>query len=404
MNQVKKTALHLALSLALLSLGYSANAQNNSVTQALTSGDAKVNFRLRYEGVEQDNQARDANALTLRTQLSYTTGRFNGFSGMIEMEDNRIVMGQGDYTVGPTGYNPGIYSVIADPEHTELDQGYIQYSAEGFSAKLGRQVIALDGHRFIGHVGWRQDRQTFDGLSAQYTAVKDLTVKYAYITQRNRIFAENADLDAKDHLLNLAYSTSLGTLTAYGYFLTVDNNLDNNLDTIGASFKGSSTISVGTLLYAAEYASQSSETAVTDFSASYLMLEAGLILGGITTKLGYEVLGTDDGAFGFATPLATLHKFNGWADIFLATPKQGLVDKTVTLSGKLAGGKWAATYHDFEADQATAEVEDLGSEIDLVYTTKLTKNYSAGIKFASYSGDSGRTDTDKLWVWLAAKF
>jgi hypothetical protein len=34
------------------------------------------------------------------------------------MEDNRIVLGQGNYTVGPTGYNSGIYSVIADPEFT----------------------------------------------------------------------------------------------------------------------------------------------------------------------------------------------------------------------------------------------------------------------------------------------
>jgi hypothetical protein len=33
------------------------------------------------------------------------------------------------------------------------------------SGKIGRQVITMDNHRFVGHVGWRQDRQTFDALT-----------------------------------------------------------------------------------------------------------------------------------------------------------------------------------------------------------------------------------------------
>ncbi len=33
-----------------------------------------------------------------------------------------------------------------------------------------------------------------------------------------------------------------------------------------------------------------------------------------------------NGAIGFATPLATLHIFNGWADLFLTTPANGLKD------------------------------------------------------------------------------
>jgi hypothetical protein len=251
MKTSKRNTLSMALTAALMSGASSQGAIANSFTEALTTGTPSVDIRLRYEDVEQDNTAQNASALTLRTRLSYTTGLFKGFSAVVEMEDNRIVLGQGDYTVGPTGYNTGIYSVIADPEFTELDQGFIQYKGDGFSAKLGRQVITMDNHRFVGHVGWRQDRQTFDGVSAQFSPVKGLTVKYAYITQRNRIFAEAANLDAKDHLINASYKTSLGTLTGYGYLLEVDNDMDNGLDTYGIRFSGSTNAGDTKILYSA---------------------------------------------------------------------------------------------------------------------------------------------------------
>lgn len=402
MKTLKKTKLTIALSAAIIGTSAASMAQAESVTQALTSGKASVDMRLRYESVDQD--ASDASALTLRTLLAYETGSVNGFSAKIEMEDNRIVMGQGDYTVGPTGYNLGEHSVIADPEHTELDQGYIQYKSDGFTAKLGRQVITMDGHRFIGHVGWRNDRQTFDGLSAQYSVSEDLTLKYAYIDQRNRIFAEAADIDAKDHLFNASYKTAIGTLTGYGYLLEMDNGTENALDTFGVSLKGATKAGDTKVTYAVEYASQSNETATTDFSTDYLNLEVGAVFSGVTAKIGYEVLGSDDGMKGFATPLATLHKFNGWADLFLGTPNEGLVDTSFTIAGKALGGGWTVVYHNFEADSSSATVDDLGSELDISYGKKYGKHYSAGIKYAAYSAGDIKVDTDKVWVWVGAKF
>ncbi|GAA6186018.1 alginate export family protein [Aliiglaciecola lipolytica] len=404
MKTMTKKTLNVAVAVALLSVSSASVNAEESIAKAMTSGTAGVNFNLRYESVDQDNAVEDASALTLRTLLSYKSASYKNFSAMIEVEDTRIVLGQGDYTVGPTGYNSGMYSVIADPEHTELDQGYIQYSKDNFTAKLGRQVITMDNHRFIGHVGWRQDRQTFDGISVNYSPAKAVSLKYAYLTQRNRIFAEAADFDAKDHLLNASYNSSLGKITAYGYLLEIDNNVENSLDTFGIRFSGDSSVADTKIIYTAEYATQSSDSATTSFDADYLMLEVGGVFSGVTAKVGYEVLGSDDGNYGFSTPLATLHKFNGWADVFLGTPAEGLVDLSVTLSGQVAGGSLTATYHDFEADDASESVDDLGSEIDLQYAYKISANYSMGIKYAAYSGESGRVDTDKLWLWLGAKF
>lgn len=396
--------LKLALTAGLLGVTVSQNLFAESVTEALTTGNVYGDFNLRYESVEQDNTAKDASALTLRTRLGYRSGTVNGFSATVEMEDSRIVMGQGDFTVGPAGYNSGIYSVIADPESTELDQGFIQYKNDKLTAKLGRQVITMDGHRFVGHVGWRQDRQTFDAMSVSYAPVKDLSIKYAYVTQRNRIFAEAADIDSKDHLLNVSYNTAYGKLVGYSYLLEMDNETENALDTFGFSFSGNTKAAETTLVYAFEYAKQSSETATTDYDVDYLKLEAGAVLSGITTKLGYEVLGSDEGVFGFSTPLATLHKFNGWSDQFLSTPAQGLVDTYISLAGKLAGGGWAVAYHGYEADESTVDVDDLGSELNVSYVKKFGKNYVAGVKYATYAAGDIKVDADKLWVWVGAKF
>ncbi|HXF15821.1 MAG TPA: hypothetical protein VN496_02395 [Burkholderiales bacterium] len=39
-----------------------------------------------------------------------------------------------------------------------------------------------------------------------------------------------------------------------------------------------------------------------------------------------EVLGSNNGQYAFQFPLATNHLFQGWADVFLTTPRQGIRD------------------------------------------------------------------------------
>lgn len=397
-------ALSISASIAVSTIGTMASVNAQSIYDALSAGTVTTDVRSRYEGVSQDNTAKDADALTFRTRLGYTSGAYEGFSFTVEMEDNRVVLGQGDYTVGPTGFNPGVYSVIADPEFTELDQGFVQYKNKTVTVKLGRQVITMDNHRFVGHVGWRQDRQTFDAATVIYAPSKQLNAQYSHILQRNRIFAEAADLDSSDHLLNISYSTSLGKLTGYAYLLEVDNDTKNALDTYGVRFNGKAKFNELPINYTLEYATQANESAMTEYDTSYLFAEVGTSISGINAKLGYEVLGSDDGNSAFATPLATLHKFNGWSDQFLATPTQGLIDANMTLSSKVAGGNLMVAYHDYSADESSATVDDLGSEINVQYTTKLAGKYALGIKYADYNAKDIKVDAQKVWIWLATKF
>jgi hypothetical protein len=403
------------LLLPLATIHNTVAAQQSSIMQALGKGWANVDMRLRHEAVEQSNNLDDASALTLRTRLTYRSGKYKDSYAVVEFEDSRSIANIDDYSVPATGFNPGAYSVIADPKTTELDQAYIRYAKDNIKVKVGRQVIKHDAQRFVGDVGWRQDRQTFDAVTITHSSSKDVQLNYSYVLKRNRIYAEEADVDSKDHLFNGTMQIEMGKLVGYAYLLEPDDNSNNSLDTYGVSLRGTTPVdSLGLngkngrskLKYGIEFATQDATTN-DDYSAVYMMAEVSATINKITYKATYEVLGSDDGAYGFATPLATLHKFNGWTDTFLTTPDEGLVDLSVTASGRFQKGRWVAAYHIFDADESTDTIDDFGSEINLQYIHPVEKNVSVGIKYADYSaGDSatGKVDTQKLWIWGEIKF
>ncbi|KAA9129817.1 hypothetical protein F3N42_14285 [Marinihelvus fidelis] len=403
MNRTCTFTIALALATAVPALA----EESSTLGEAVTGGKLIADFNLRLETVEQDNALKDATALTLRSILGWQTGAWHGFSAGAAFHDSRPVFGVSDYSVPQTGYKPGEYSVIADPETTEVDQAWLQYASGEFSVRAGRQVINLDDQRFVGSVGWRQDRQTFDAAQVKWSPAEKVTLLYAYLDKRNRIFAKDQDIDSSDHLLNASWKTSVGTLTGFGYLLENDDVSADGPDTWGLRFNGKRQLDGFGFLYAASWATQSADDGPVSVDADYLFFEAGAAFETLTVKAGYEVLGSDNGVYGFSTPLATLHKFNGWSDQFLSTPAEGLRDLYASLSGKLLGGGWTVAWHDFEADQSSAAVSDFGSELDLVYTRKFADHFTAGLKYARFDAGptaGGRVDTDKFWAWIGAAF
>lgn len=389
--QSKKSLPAAALSLAVSQIIFNQNAMaEETFTDTLKKGDVIIDLRLRYESADDDDAADkdSATALTLRSRLGYETADLNGFKILYEIEDVRAVID--DYAPENTDYD-----TVADPENTEINRAQISYSKDGFSLVAGRQRIILDNARFVGNVGWRQNEQTFDAVKAGYKT-GDLNVQYAYIDQVNGIL-RRFDADVSDHLLNITYSgLTAGSLTGYAYLLK-DDDSDAKLDTYGARFAGKTAINDINLIYSAEFATQSSD----DFDAGYYALEGGVVLSGITLALGNETLGSDDGAYGFQTPLATKHAFNGWADKFLVTPTDGLNDTYIKAAGAVAGIKLLAMYHDYSADEGN---EDKGSEVNVLAAKSFSEHYSAGLKYAAYSAGDKGTDSDKAWLWLEAKF
>ena len=399
-------AITLAVTTVILG-GFSSLAySSDSFINALNNGKAKADFRLRIEDV--DTAVNDATAMTLRSRLGYTTDSYQQFSATIEVEDVRSVLGVDSYSVPQTGFNSGEHAAIPDPEVTELEQAYLQYQGSFLTAKLGRQVLALDDHRFVGHVGWRQDRQTFDAARLQMSPAEGLNLDMAYIYKRNRIFAEALDAQSDDLLLNLSYNSPVGKLKAYAYLLD-DETLNRQSDTYGIHLSGKRDTESASVFYQAAFAAQQATEAGVEYDPDYLLLEGGVAITDIDIKFAYEVLGSDNGQASFTTPLATLHKFNGWADVFVASTftatalPLGLVDTSVSIGSqvsgdsKIAGVKWSAVFHTYDSDQGSV---DYGSEFDLIASMKFNKYYSGGIKYASYNANSLSVDTDKFWLWV----
>ncbi len=391
-----------AITLALCLTGFGVlpqSSQAESLSQALTQGKVKGDIRLRYETVEQDNTLKDATAGTLRTRLGYTTGKYKAFSAFVEMESLSVL---GNENYDSTRNDKDDYSIIADPSGAEMNQASLSYTGiSDTTIKWGRQRIILDNARFVGNVGWRQNEQTLDAFSITNNSRADVTGTYAYVYNVNGITL--GDTDVKAHILNISYrGLNTGTLTGYGYFLDFVDTPSQSQQTLGLRFSGKKNINdTTTLLYTAEYAQQTDyQDGDASIDASYLLGELGATLHGVTAKLGYEVLG-GDGNYGFSTPLATKHAFNGWSDRFLNTPDNGLTDLYVSVSGQLANTKLTAVYHDFSADEGNT---DYGSELNLVAAKKLDDTFSILLKYASYSADTWSVDTDKLWLQGQAKF
>ena len=142
------------------------------------------------------------------------------------------------------------------------------------------------------------------------------------------------------------------------------------------------------------------------YDAQYLHFDATWSFqNGLSVGLGYESLGGDanDPGQAFRTPLGTLHKFQGWADKFLATPDQGIDDIYVTV--KYRWGKWNLTgvYHDFSAESGGG---DFGTEFDISAAYEITSRYGLLLKGAFFATDDplAYDDTTKLWIMLTAEY
>lgn len=365
------------------------------------------NARLRYEGVDQDGIDQSADALTYRFRAGFETGEIAHTKFLIEFDHIEDIVDDFNSTInGKT-----TFPVVADPNATELNR--LQLTNTSFpdtTVTLGRQRIILDDSRFVGNVGWRQNEQTFDGLRVQNTSIGELKIDVSYINQINRIFGDDSPIgvwEGDTVIVNASHPTPIGKVTGFAYLLDIDNAGGVfSSQTIGARLNGAQKLGDGKLSYVASYAQQTDYgSSPFDYSADYFLAEGTFAQNGLSAGVGYEVLGGDDQR-AFQTPLATLHKFQGWADKFLATPTTGIEDLYVKAGyapgnvGPFKGTKFLAIYHDFSAETGG---EDYGSEINLLATAKW-KKLGLTLKFADYNADEFATDTQKIWFQVDYAF
>jgi hypothetical protein len=394
------------------------------IPSAIKSGKATVSARYRLEFVSDDDvpdleadpeaePTEDATASTLRLRLNYRTGHWNGWSAFGEFDHVFHVLIDDFNSGAGTSPNRSEYSTVADPEGSDLNQLYLDYTAvDNWKFRFGRQRILLDNQRFVGGVGWRQNEQTYDAVTLNTAAISNTALSYSYIGEVRRIFGQTVsggkgNMDG--HLLNAKIDVSDSfSVTPYYYLLDYEGGGSNSTATAGVRLAGTLAAGDGKVALLGEFARQSDAADATiSYDADYTHLTATWTAeNGLSFGLGYESLGTDSSnGQAFRTPLATLHAFNGWADQFLGTPAAGLDDLYFTVKAK--AGKWSFTgvYHDFSSETGSF---DYGKEFDVSAGIGLGDGYGLLLKAAFFSHDSDspleKFDTTKFWLMLTASY
>jgi len=275
----------------------------------------------------------------------------------------------------------------------------------------------------LGNVGWRNHEQTFDAFSVTNGSIRNLSVTYAYIDRVNRIFTPRSPrpatglqghFDSNSHIFDATYVGIQGLkLEAYALLLDLSQQgpsaiaakrLSTQTFGIRAEEKYDLTSQVK-LLVNGEYANQRDyQENPLDFNLNYWVGEGGIAWKGLTATGALESLGSNK-TTGFSTPLATLHAFDGWADVFLTTPGAGLNDTygKVVYTWKNVWDLQAISatimYHDFNAARGGA---DFGNEWDASLGVAVDKRLSFLAKFASFDGEG--TFKDKSIVWFQAEY
>jgi hypothetical protein len=366
--------------------------------------------RLRYEQVDQDGVAADADALTLRVRAG-VEAKAGRWSALVEGQGNLALVH--DYFDGLHG--AATRPLVADPQNIALARAQIRYATPAFAFTAGRQRIALDDERFIGAVPFRQNGQSFDAVRAEITPIKGVKTDLTYAWSVRTIWgidgagARQQAVSGDNLFANLNVVTPVGKAVAFAYLVDQDEaamqGFRSSSQSYGVRLDGSQTLGKAKIAWQLSYARQSDwHRNPNDYAADYWLADVAVDLGGPRVGVGYEILGADNGVAltSFQTPLATGFKFQGWADKFLVTPPDGVRDLYASAGwgwkavGPLKAVTLQVVYHDYRSDRAS---RSYGDEIDLLASAKLGK-VTASARYAHYEADGFATDTDKYWLQL----
>jgi len=380
--------------------------------------DPIVDARLRHEHV--DTPTLDADAVTLRVRAGFEVKHSSGLALLTEAEGTMAIVK--DYNAFPFAIADSqrrpTHTVVADPMNVELNRLQLQYKSKTLTLTVGRQRINLDDQRFVGSVGWRQNEQTFDAARAE-AKLGPISLDGTYaIGQRTVFGVDGGPRTAYDgNFVFLGAGAKLGPIQAKGFAYLLDYDLKEQAGALGASNADTQTYGVrlsgafplskaAKLNLVASYARQSDwKENPSRYGIDYFNAEAGIAYKAFGLTAGYEMLGGNGGR-AFQTPMATLHKFNGWADLFLTTPASGLEDWYGGASYKFAGVKAlpglnaAVTIHRFESDLGSAHY---GDEWDASLGFRQGPVNLLG-KYARYEAASFGVDTSKFWLQAEVAF
>ena len=374
----------------------------SSLSEWLQLGHWLLDARYRLEQVDQDGFDEDALASTLRLRGGFETARWNGFSALIEAE---FVGPLGGEKYNSTTNNRTTYPVVADPETSEINQALFYYKRGQNHLVVGRQKLPIDQQRFLGSVDFRQNQQTYDALMYMNRSIQGWTLAYGYMDGVRRFLSSDnpvGDIDMDAHILNVEYvSPNENRLTLYAQFLDMETPAvtAGSHRNLGFRYQGAAGTESLKWLYHVEYADQSSYANGVDIiDADYWRIEIGpRFANQWVLRFGIEQL-SGNGTYGFQTPFATGHSFNGRADIFAGrTPGSGLRDQHAKLEAPLMGARVILAYHQFESDAGSI---DYGDELDIIVSYRFRERFELAFEYADYEAQNFAGDKRNVSISL----
>ncbi|MBM1107753.1 alginate export family protein [Aurantibacter crassamenti] len=312
---------------------------------------------------------------------------------------------------------------------------------EGFSTKIGRQMLVYDDQRILGGVDWAMQARNHDAALLKYKKGKfmlDLALAFnqdfstttgnpggfqsvgttynttgffSYKTMQFLYLKQNWDtFSASALIMNNGFQNFTGdpaVADGVSNLLTLGTHLNYKQGSFGAVFNG--------------YLQSGERQNSVDVSGAYLL---GLDLSykvskGVSLGLGAEIISGNDTATTDKTeaffPLyGTNHKFNGFMDYFYVGNHANSVGLTdIHASAKFAIGKSSSLLVkvlNFSGAQELASGEkSLGTELDLVFAKKF-KGYGLAIGYSQMFASNGMYElkgisesaaaSSQNWAWV----
>lgn len=356
-------------------------------------------------------------------------GSNEGVTSFIQLQDTRVWGSESN--VGTAKEN----------EAVDLYQAWFQINdlaGAPVDLKMGRQTLVYGSQRLLGHLGWKDEARTFDGIKASVKVgpgkIDLLVVKLNEEDYWKDDSAGSNDATSADAVADQVKTEDQNLNGAYGmfdiagqkidvYYLIWTTNSDRNVATMGGRLAGKA----GPVDYTAEYVVQSGDWAKdVSHEANALAVEAGYNIG--STRIGflYAAGSGDDEADAtthknFVFPFHTNHGHYGYMDFFswgnmndIALRVKTKVGKNVIkldyhmLSLADAKGDWlnvVGVANVFDGASTYTETA-AGSELDITFVhpysanMKIVAGYSMFTPGAAVKERNGDKEDGATWGYL----
>jgi hypothetical protein len=371
--------------------------------KALTEGKLLLQLRPRYAYVTQSDKVDAAEGTTMRTLLGWQTRPWLGLSATVEML-NVGHLGAEHYASASTP--PSKYPLIRDPDNTDANRLFLEFTGVPKNTlRWGRQELLLDNERMVGVKNFSQTAQLFDAVTLRNQFFSSTEIFLGRFWRARTTSA--TELPSDTSLLNVRYAfTGRSSLAGYGYFQNQPDTGqttgfgDNSNRIAGLRLGGMQPIwgKLGAL-YTAEYAHQRHYMTGDDrINADYSRLGTGMEWSRFFLRWDRERLASNNGVYAFQTPIGSTHTFQGWADLFTTTPREGIIDEFATLGLTVKSVSLYAERHRFQSDTKGI---NFGRELDVRVSYAATQSLSARLEVANYTAGNpvaGKPDTRKTWL------